>query len=75
MLGSTILDVAIGIVFVFLLVTLLASAMREGLETWLKTRASYLEAGLREVLRDRDGTGLVKQFYNHPLIYSLYSGD
>ncbi len=74
-LGSTILEVAIGVVFVFLLVSLLVSAMREGLETWLKTRASHLEAGLREVLRDREGTGLVKQFYNHPLIYSLYSGD
>ncbi len=75
MLGSTILDVAIGIVFVFLLISLLASAMREALETWLKTRASHLEAGLREVLRDRDGTGLVKHLYNHPLVYSLYGGD
>ena len=31
MLGSTVLDVAIGLVFVFLLVSLLASAMREAL--------------------------------------------
>ena len=75
MLGSTVLDVAIGLVFIFLLVSLLASAMREALETFLKTRASHLEAGLREVLRDPGGTGLVKQFYNHPLIYCLYSGE
>lgn len=74
MLGSTVLDVAIGIVFVFLLASLIASAVREGLEAWLKTRASHLEAGLREILRDEDGTGLVKQFYDHPLIFSLYSG-
>ncbi len=74
-LGSTILDVAIGIVFVFLLASLIASAVREGLEAWLKTRASHLEAGLREILRDPDGTGLVKHFYEHPLIFSLYSGQ
>lgn len=74
MLGSTILDVAIGIVFVFLLASLIASAVREGLEAWLKTRASHLEAGLREILKDPNGSGLVKHFYEHPLIFSLYSG-
>ncbi|WP_419806874.1 hypothetical protein [Terriglobus sp.] len=75
MLGSSILDVAIGIVFIFLLSSLIASAMREGLEAWLKTRASHLEAGLREILKDPSGTGLVTHFYNHPLIYSLFSGE
>ncbi len=75
MLGSTILDAAIGIVFVFLLASLVASAIREGLEAWLKTRASHLEAGLREILKDPGGTGLVTHFYNHPLVYSLFSGE
>lgn len=75
MFGSTVLDAAIGLVFVFLLASLIASAVREGLEAWLKTRASHLEAGLREILRDREGIGLVKQFYNHPLINSLFLGD
>jgi hypothetical protein len=73
--GSTILDAAIGIVFIFLLLSLIASAVREGLEAWLKTRASYLEAGLREVLQDPSGTGLVKSLYQHPLVYSLYCGE
>ena len=27
------------------------------------------------MLKDSTGTGLVKQLYNHPLIYSLYSGE
>jgi hypothetical protein len=75
MFGSTILDVAIGVVFIFLLASLIASAIREGFETFLKTRASHLEAGLRELLNDPQGTGLVKQFFNHPIIYSLYVGD
>jgi len=73
--GAEILDVAIGIVFVFLLVSVICSAVREGLEAWLKTRAAYLEHGIRELLHDRRGKGLAKSFFEHPLIFSLYSQD
>ena len=52
MFGSEILDVAVGVIFVFLLVSMICSAIREGLETVLKTRAAYLEQGIRELLRD-----------------------
>jgi hypothetical protein len=74
MLGSQALEVAIGIVFVYLLVSLICSAVREGIEAWLKSRAAYLEHGIRELLHDAAGGGLAGVFYNHPLIYSLYSG-
>ncbi len=74
MLGSEVLDVAIGVIFVFLLVSVMASAVREGLEAWLRTRATHLELGIRELLQDPTGTGLAKQFFDHPLIYSLYPG-
>src|SRR5947207_7576079 len=75
MFGSEVLDIGIGIIFVFLLVSLIASAIREGIEGWLKTRATHLEAGIRELLHDPTGLGLAKQFFEHPLIYSLYSGE
>lgn len=68
------LDVAIGIVFVFVLMATVCSAIREGLEAKLKTRAAYLEHGIRELLHDLEGKGLAHSFFNHPLIYSLYSG-
>ncbi|MET0534703.1 MAG: hypothetical protein ABW171_10810 [Steroidobacter sp.] len=74
MLGSTMLDVAIGIVFVFVLVGTVCSAIREIIEARLKTRAAYLEQGIRELLHDREGKGLARSFFNHPLIYSLYPG-
>jgi hypothetical protein len=73
--GSDILEVAIGIVFVFLIVSVICSAVREGLEAMLKTRAAYLEAGIRELLGDRGATGLAGQLYSHPLISGLYSSD
>jgi hypothetical protein len=75
MFGSEILEVAIGIIFIFLLASIICSAIREGLEAWLKTRAAYLEHGIRSLLHDAKGEGLAKSFYEHPLICGLYSGN
>ena len=46
MLGSVVLDIAIGLVFVYLLLSLVCSAVREGVEARLKRRAVHLEAGI-----------------------------
>lgn len=75
MFGSEILDVAIGLVLVFTLVSIICTTVREGIETWLQTRAAYLERGIRELLDDKDGTGLSRALYEHPLIHGLYTGD
>ncbi|WP_159476856.1 hypothetical protein [Dyadobacter sp. 3J3] len=40
MFGSETLEVAIGIIFVFLMVSIICSAIREGIESWLKSRAA-----------------------------------
>lgn len=75
MLGSTILEVVIGSVFVYLLLSLICSALQEAIEGWLKIRATNLEQGLRVLLNDPKGTGLLASIYNHPSIYSLFRGD
>jgi hypothetical protein len=75
MFGSDMLEVATGVVFVFVLISTLCTAIRESLEAWLKTRASYLEFGIRELLQDRKGTGLAKGVFEHPLVFGLYSGN
>lgn len=74
MFDSTVLEVAIGIVFVYLLLSLICSAAKEGLESILNRRATYLERGIKELLADPSGTGLVKELYKHPLIDSLFRG-
>ncbi len=74
MFGSAILDVAVGLVFLYLLLSLISSAVSELLEGWLKNRAKDLEKGLRELLQDPHGTGLVKRIYEHPLINGLFAG-
>jgi len=74
MFSSDILEVATGIIFVFVLLSTICSAVREVIEAWLKTRAAYLEMGIRQLLQDREGTGLVKELFNHPLVCGLFSG-
>ena len=75
MFDSEILDVAIGVVFVFLLVSMICSAIREALEGWLKSRATHLDEGIRQLLHDTPAAGLARHFFEHPLINSLYSGQ
>ncbi len=77
MLGSTVLDVAIGLVFVYLVVSLLTSAVNELLENVLKDRAKGLERGIRELLGDRNAApdGIVRKLYNHPFVSGLFLGD
>ena len=75
MFGSKILEVAIGVIFVFLLVSLICSAIREGLESWVKARAAFLERGVRELLHDKNAVGIARAVYTHPLIYGLYLSE
>ena len=72
MFNSGILDVAVGLVFLYLLLSLICSAVNELIEAKLRMRAKDLEQGLRELLYDLDGTGLVKKLYEHPLVFGPY---
>ena len=76
----TILNVAIGIVFVYLLFSLIVSAANEVLQSALAKRQKYLWDGIYELLQDRTseskGGSIVpsKEFCNHPLIQALSKG-
>ena len=83
-------DVAAGLVFVYLLMSLLTTVVREAIEGFCKRRSRNLEKGLIELLCDHppqtvtnksakikpDYTGyeMLKSFYDHPLTMSLYRG-
>lgn len=73
MFGSVTLEVAIGLVMVYLLLSMICSILREGIEAWFKTRAVHLEQGIRELLNDKDRT-FTEKLYNHPFIFSLFKG-
>ncbi len=78
MFDSTILDVAIGLVFVYLVLSLICTSTNEFIASMLGKRATDLERGLGELLQDASGVkgnGIVAELYSHPLIDSLYKGD
>ena len=76
MFGSFILDVAVGMVFIYLLLSLVASGVNEILASIVQSRAANLERGLRSLLSgDSSAAGtltLVDNLYNHGLIRGLY---
>jgi hypothetical protein len=74
MLGSIILDVAIGVCFIYLLFSLICSALSELFEAFAKNRAADLERGIQELLSHENGDTAIAELYNHPLIYSLFAG-
>ena len=80
------IDVAAGLVFVYLFMSMVATIGREALEAFLRTRAQHLEKGLVELLCQRLPAGtknktggvnyqMLQNFYDHPLIMSLYRGN
>ncbi len=76
MFGSEILEVAVGLVLVYLLLSVIATSIREGVESVLKARAANLERGIRELLQhDRGGKALTTELFNHPMVFSLFRGD
>jgi len=72
MFGSEILEVAVGIGFLYLLLSLVCSAVTEGVARAFAMRSGTLRSGIRNLLGDPHGTGLTKDFYDHPLIKGLY---
>ena len=52
MFSSTIVDLAIGLTFLYFVLSIIASAASELLESLLKNRAMDLELGIRELLND-----------------------
>jgi hypothetical protein len=74
--GSTILEVIIGMLFVYLLLSVLCSAIGEYLESKWNNRAKLLKKGIELLLNDSTSesptTDLAKQLYAHGLIRPLY---
>lgn len=68
MLNSTVLDVALGMVFCWGAVALIASSVYEAIASALKMRANELLKGVKELLNDKTFTGLAKSVYMNALV-------
>jgi hypothetical protein len=74
MFNSTIIDVAAGLLFAFMAVSLAASSINEAIASLLNSRGTALLAGIRKLLNDLDKNGLVLQIYNHGLTHPQGDG-
>src|SRR5688572_23044951 len=66
--GMQILDVAIGLIFIFLLMSLVVTAAAELIASWLKRRSATMWRGIVRLLGEEKWATLV---YSHPLIAGL----
>lgn len=74
MFGSTVLDLAIGLIFTFLMVSLVASAATEALASMLSWRANTLLQGVKDLLNDPKFDGLALAVYNHDFVNPRANG-
>ena len=71
--SSAVMDMAVGLFFVFLLVSLICPQTNDKIASWLRMHAKGLEHGLREFIAGN--TNLKKDLYNNALIKSLIPED
>jgi hypothetical protein len=74
MFGSQVLDVVVGMVFVYLLLSIICTAANEMIASLFSLRGRTLAKGITNLFADKQIKGLVELFYDHPLIKSLYRG-
>jgi hypothetical protein len=70
-LNSTVLDVTIGLVLIYLVLSLFCSAVKEWIARFLALRATALRQGINELLAGGTPTGLAAALHDHPLIDAL----
>lgn len=71
MFNSTVLEVAIGLIFCFAATALFVSSINEGIASLFKLRANSLWKGIKELLNDPHFNGLALEIYNHGLVNPL----
>lgn len=75
MTGIAILDVALGLVFVYLLLSLLCTAVTEWIAQATRLRARTLKAGIEQLLADTKFRRVTGELYKHPLVAGLKHGE
>ena len=74
MFGSTILDLAVGLIFTFLVISLITSTATEAVASARAWRANTLLQGIKDLLNDQKFTGLALSIYNHGLVNPQANG-
>jgi len=70
-LTLTVIDVAIGLIFVYLLMSLMCSIVQEFIANITSWRGKHLRNSIKAMLNDPTMTGLAERLYRHPRIATL----
>ena len=73
MFGSATLEIALGMIFIFLLLSVICSTINEWIASILNLRGKTLRSGIRRLLDDPEGKLLARHFYDHPLVQGMAS--
>jgi hypothetical protein len=68
MLNSSVLDVAVGLIFIFLAFSLAVSSLVEAIASIMRWRSTTLLQGVKDLLNDKNFEGLALNLYNHALV-------
>lgn len=74
MFNSTVLDIAVGIIFNFLTVSLVCGLLTEVWATVMSWRANTLLTGVQSLVNDPDFTGVAQALYQHALVHPRDDG-
>jgi hypothetical protein len=69
------LDIAVGVVFIFLLLSVFATTIAELILSSLNMRGKELLHGIQTLLSDESVTGLVQKVYTHGQVFGLFRGE
>lgn len=75
MFNSTVLEVAIGLVFCYASVALIVSSLNEAVASILNLRSGTLLNGIKTLLNDHKFDGLALDIYNHALVNPRGQGN
>ena len=75
MFNSTVLDVGIGLIFIYLLLAIICTALNEWISGGFRLRSKNLASAIEQLLDNQKGSGdsplsFLDQFYSHPLVSS-----
>jgi len=76
-LGSTTLDVVVGLVFVYLLLAIICTSVNEWIAGVMKVRSNNMASAIEQLLdaqpggKDGAANWFLQQFYSHPLIAGM----
>jgi len=74
MFGSNILEIGIGLMFIYLFLSLLCTIINEAIAAKIEQRGKTLLEGVKNLLNDPEFTKLAQDVYNHGLVCGVMEG-